>query len=181
MQRGHNAWLSLLETGMRLSWLLFAALLVSAACSSTHGGASGQPPGNDSGSAGSGGFVFDAGLSCVDAGQDRADAGACTPSRNSVSFSADVEPILSSGCSGEVCHGTTGWGDYAALTAYRSRECCDGRPLVVPGDPDGSYLMHKLSGHGMCTGVPMPKNASPLPPAQMQTLYDWICLGAPNN
>lgn len=151
------------------------------ACSSSPARAAHQPPAEDSGSGGSGIYLLDAGIQCADAGQDAAEAGSCTPSRASVSFSADVAPILSSRCAGEVCHGSTGWSDYHAITSAHAYECCDGRKLVVPGSPDGSYLMHKLRGHGMCLGVPMPKNGAPLTPAQMQTIYDWICLGAKNN
>ncbi len=163
---------------MRISFFPAFALLA-VACSSSPARGAHKPPG-DSGAAGSGGFLLDAGIQCVDAGQGGAEAG-CTPSQTSVSFSTDVAPILSSSCAGEVCHGSSGWGDYAAVTGAHSRECCDGRPLVVPGSPDDSYLVHKLRGHGMCMGVPMPKNAAPLSPAQMQTIYDWICLGAKDN
>ena len=165
---------------MRSSCLLLALLLVPLACSSSPAKGA-HNPAVDSGTGGSGGFLLEAGIQCVDAGQDAAEAGTCTPSNTSVSFAADVSPILSSSCAGEVCHGSTGWGDYAAVTQAHSRECCDGRPLVVPGSPDDSYIIHKLRGHGMCLGVPMPKNAAPLTPAQMQTIYDWICLGAKNN
>jgi hypothetical protein len=167
---------------MRSLCCLLALLLGPLGCSSSPQSGPSNVPG-DSGTAGSGGsgtFLIDAGIQCVDAGQDKGDAG-CTPSQSSVSFSADVAPLLSGSCSGEACHGSAGWSDYASITSAHSHECCDGRPLVVPGAPDQSYLVHKLTGHGMCMGLPMPKNGAPLPPAQMQTLYDWICLGAKND
>lgn len=169
---------------MRFSSLPLALLLAFAGCSSAgHPSSSSSAPeaGADSSAGGFGGFVFDAGLTCVDAGPDTGSAAPCTPSSTSVTFKADVQPILANSCVGEVCHGTNGWGSYSVLTTYHSRECCDHRPIVVPGSPGKSYLMHKLTGHGMCTGVQMPKSLGSLPKADLQTLYDWICLGAKDN
>lgn len=169
---------------MRLSCLLLAALLAPVACSSSPARQAQKPAvdsGADSGTGGYGGFLLDGGFQCVDAGQDATEAGSCTPSSTSVSFSADISPILHNRCSGEVCHGSTGWGDYSVVTKAHSRECCDGRSLVVPGSPDDSYIIHKLRGQGMCQGVRMPRNSAPLPASQIQEIYDWICMGAKNN
>jgi len=167
---------------MRISCCLLVLLLGPLGCSNPPRSGSHQVQG-DSGTAGSGGtgtFLIEAGIQCVDAGPEKGNAG-CTPSQSAVSYSADVAPLLSGSCSGEACHGSAGWSDYASITSAHSHECCDGRALVVPGAPGQSYLVHKLTGHGLCMGLPMPKNGTPLSPAEMQTIRDWICLGAKNN
>jgi hypothetical protein len=62
-----------------------------------------------------------------------------------------------------------------------SEECSDLRLDVKPGDPEHSYVIDKLTGRNICSGVPMPRGEPMLPAAQIQTLYDWICEGAPQN
>jgi hypothetical protein len=49
-------------------------------------------------------------------------------------------------------------------------------PLIVPGDPDGSFLYQKLTqpfGALPCNGVQMPPSG-PLAQADIDTIYDWI-------
>jgi hypothetical protein len=48
---------------------------------------------------------------------------------------------------------------------------------VSPGDPDGSYLIHKLEGRA-AVGARMPLNAPPLPDATIQVIRQWIADGA---
>lgn len=48
---------------------------------------------------------------------------------------------------------------------------------VSPGDPDGSYLIHKLEGRA-AVGARMPLNAPPLPDATIQVIRQWIIDGA---
>ena len=53
---------------------------------------------------------------------------------------------------------------------------------MQPGDPEGSYVIHKLTGKNLCApNTTMPLNKPKLPAAEVQTVYDWICEGAPNN
>jgi hypothetical protein len=57
-----------------------------------------------------------------------------------------------------------------------------GATLVVPGDPDGSYLVHKLEGDSDIVGQRMPRTGGPfLTSGQMQILRRWIANGAPND
>ncbi len=57
-----------------------------------------------------------------------------------------------------------------------------GAVLVVPGDPDNSYLLHKLEGAPTIVGLRMPRNAGPfLTPGQMSIIRRWIQLGAKND
>lgn len=48
---------------------------------------------------------------------------------------------------------------------------------VAPGDPDGSYLVHKLEGRAT-VGARMPLDAPPLPDATIQIIRQWITDGA---
>jgi hypothetical protein len=54
--------------------------------------------------------------------------------------------------------------------------------LVIPGDPDNSYLVRKLEGGPNITGVRMPFAGGPyLTQGQMLVIRRWIADGAPNN
>jgi len=148
------------------------------------GGAdSGSPSdgGADSGGDADSGSDLDAalGIACTDA---------------SPSFAGDIEPIFARSCGGaELCHGgLIRFGDsgppaiwpYDSLVNVKaSRDpCAASEDLVKPGSLEGSYLMHKLMGVGMCEGtVRMPRIGVPLPNADLQSIADWICDGAKNN
>jgi hypothetical protein len=61
-----------------------------------------------------------------------------------------------------------------------------GAVRVIPGDPDNSYLIHKLAGLGPAgetiAGVRMPLGAGPyLTEGQIRVIRRWIELGALNN
>lgn len=75
---------------------------------------------------------------------------------------------------------TTG-NSYAALVGTPS----NGKPgavRVIPGDPENSYLIHKLEGRADIVGQRMPRGTGPfLTSGQIQVLERWIEIGAPNN
>lgn len=48
-----------------------------------------------------------------------------------------------------------------------------GKQMVVPGQPDASYLIAKMTGAGI-EGDVMPLGDDPLPPEQVQIVRDWI-------
>lgn len=50
----------------------------------------------------------------------------------------------------------------------------NGKPLVVPGDPDASYLLIKMKEGASMDGELMPLGDDPLPPEQLQVVADWI-------
>ena len=61
-----------------------------------------------------------------------------------------------------------------------------GATRVIPGDPDNSYLIHKLAGRGpngeTIVGNRMPPGAGPsLTEGQIRVIKRWIELGALNN
>jgi hypothetical protein len=53
---------------------------------------------------------------------------------------------------------------------------------VKPGDPDGSYILHKIEGRPGIVGRRMPFNGPPyLTDGQILIMRRWIELGAPRN
>lgn len=53
---------------------------------------------------------------------------------------------------------------------------------VMPGNPDGSYLVQKLEGASGIAGRRMPQNGPPyLTDGQMLIIRRWIAIGAPRN
>ncbi len=56
-----------------------------------------------------------------------------------------------------------------------------GAVRVIPGDPENSYLIHKLEGRSTIAGVRMPLNGPYLQPGQILVIRRWIETGAPNN
>ena len=70
---------------------------------------------------------------------------------------------------------------YGALVGVASRQK-PGAILVVPGDPDASYLIHKLEGRSDIVQLRMPRNGPPyLTPGQITVIRRWIENGAPND
>jgi hypothetical protein len=68
---------------------------------------------------------------------------------------------------------------YAAIVNVASRQ----RPdllIVTPGDPESSYLIHKMEGRTGIVGREMPFNGPPyLTEGQIRVVKRWIELGAP--
>ncbi|MFC3608807.1 hypothetical protein [Stutzerimonas tarimensis] len=106
-----------------------------------------------------------------------------------VSFSRAVVPVLRTQCAG--CHMT---GDepggmklypsaaYASLVGVPSADS----PLlrVAPGEPEQSYLMHKLEGTHLDVGgqgAQMPFAQLPLAEETRAVIRQWIEAGAPDN
>jgi hypothetical protein len=51
---------------------------------------------------------------------------------------------------------------------------------VKPGDPDDSYMVHKIEGAPGIDGGQMPLGETPLPQATIDAIRQWISNGAPN-
>lgn len=70
---------------------------------------------------------------------------------------------------------------FQALVGVSSRQK-PGAIMVIPGDPDNSYLIQKLEGAPGLVGVRMPRGAGPfLTSGQMSIIRRWIQLGARND
>jgi hypothetical protein len=70
---------------------------------------------------------------------------------------------------------------YDQLVNHASTEK-PGLMRVAPGNPDNSYVIHKISGTPGIIGVRMPQNGPPfLSDGQILIVRRWIELGAPRN
>ena len=71
------------------------------------------------------------------------------------------------------------WSNVILRPAPAAESC--GGTLVVPGNPDGSYLYKKLTQDAPCSGVRMPRSdfgSNPLPDCLVTLVRDWIAAGA---
>ncbi len=104
-----------------------------------------------------------------------------------VSYTHDIVPLLTqSGCLNSTCHGGTFPTSSYDLRTYlssfgpgleaASAQTCD----IVPGNPDGSYLLEKL-GPNPPSGLRMPDALPPLTSAQIDLIRTWILEGAQND
>jgi hypothetical protein len=100
-----------------------------------------------------------------------------------------VQPIFTASCASNGCHkgmnaqqnlDLTVGKSYQALVNVTAQQCNDGRKRVLPGQPSESYLIDKIMDVDICGGTQMPK-LNALPAAQIETITNWICGGAPDN
>jgi hypothetical protein len=115
----------------------------------------------------------------------RADGPPADPGER-VGFSRQIQPILNAGCLD--CHfygRSIGNLDLQPAKAWDSLvgvwSTQTDMPRVDPGDPDNSYLVHKLQGTHLAqggSGTRMPPFATPWSPRQMLLLETWIRGGA---
>jgi ankyrin repeat protein len=99
-----------------------------------------------------------------------ASVSAQTPAK--VDFARDVLPIFRQNCVG--CHGPSQQLNGLRLDR-KSSVFKNGLRRVVPGSSANSFLIHRLSGTEY--GIQMPPTGA-LPPAQIETLKQWIDQGA---
>jgi len=91
-----------------------------------------------------------------------------------------VQKIFEDNCT--ACHGDGGEspnleGGPSRLKSMKSK--ATGKPLVVAGDPDKSYLLAKIVGKNI-EGEVMPQGGDPLSAAQKKAVKDWIASLAPD-
>jgi hypothetical protein len=91
-----------------------------------------------------------------------------------VDFQRDVQPILKANCNG--CHGPAQQMNNFRMD--RRRDAMRGGTITViaPGSSQSSHLYLRLIGRDTI-GMPMPPTGS-LPPAQIETIKNWIDQGA---
>jgi hypothetical protein len=119
--------------------------------------------------------------------------GTCQCSDIPVSFATQVQPIFNDNCVQGNCHGGSNpkegldLEDGNAITHLvnvLASQCADGRFRVEPGDPVNSYLLQKVLGVDMCSGVQMPQTGGPgavLGDPEIDVMTAWICQGALDN
>ena len=106
-----------------------------------------------------------------------------------VSFAADIQPIFDQSCALAGCHSAATASAGLVLAAGSAFDNLVGTPSsqqpatsrVASGDPDNSYLAHKIEGTAGISGGRMPLNRSPLSAAQIASIRTWITEGAQNN
>lgn len=94
-----------------------------------------------------------------------------------IEFSAQVKPILNKHCIS--CHGGVKRnGNFSVLFRHEALDTTEsGKRGIVPGDPDHSELMRRITSSD--PEVRMPYKEEPLSPEQVEILREWIRQGAP--
>jgi hypothetical protein len=107
-------------------------------------------------------------------------------------LSADVQPILTANCALSGCHagGNPQQGQnlsagqtFANVVNVASNELPT-MDRVEPGQPDSSYLVHKIQGTHLQVGGSgdrMPRGRSPLSQGDINVIRAWIQAGATSN
>ncbi len=121
-------------------------------------------------------------------------AASCDPEKatSSVSFSKSIEPLLADTCASMTCHYSHGAAADLVLNtgaAYHflvGQYSVEARPMriVEPGDPEASYIIHKLRGTQEKAGgggERMPWEAPPLAEKDIAMIATWIKDCTPRN
>ncbi|MGD9644514.1 MAG: DUF1549 domain-containing protein, partial [Pirellulales bacterium] len=103
------------------------------------------------------------------------------PAAEPVEFNRDVRPILSAHCF--KCHGPDDDTREAELR-FDQREvaiaaAASGTPAIVPGKPDESELVRRITSEDADEQMPPAAANKPLTDEQKRILRDWIAAGAP--
>ena len=109
-----------------------------------------------------------------------------TPGDVAVPFELIQDNVLTPSCTQSQCHNSLDAAGGLDLSPGLAREAMVDQPsfarpartLVVPGDPDSSYLIAKLVEAGDREGVRMPQSAPPLAKCQIDMIRGWISSGA---
>jgi hypothetical protein len=110
------------------------------------------------------------GLTCLHRNAAAADGPA-------VSFNRDVRPILADKCF--ACHGPDAGKRQADLRLDREEGALAGEnPVVVPGKPDESPLVQRISSSDPDEAMPPPDSKKTLTPEQRDILRRWVEQGA---
>lgn len=111
---------------------------------------------------------------------------------DSISFSAQVQPIFTNNCAFAGCHAGTSPQQGMNLSGGLAHQNIvnvpsterSGMMRVRPFQPDSSYLVHKIQGtQGTVggSGGQMPLGGTPLSAQQIALIRAWITQGARNN
>lgn len=112
-----------------------------------------------------------------------------------ISFSAQIQPIFTSSCALSGCHGSgniqppekpmnLSAGQAYSNTVNVSSAQLGSMDRIEPGQPDRSYLVHKIQGTHLTvggSGVRMPATGNFLSQSQIDLIRNWIAQGALNN
>jgi len=115
-----------------------------------------------------------------------------TSTDGGVSYAAELAPLFAARCT--ICHYAGSAGDYDMNDLWNPESGMVGRPnswatdgsdepvLIDPGNPDGSFLMVKITAGAITDiavdGNPMPYLPAPLTPEEIEQVEEWIDDGA---
>jgi mono/diheme cytochrome c family protein len=99
------------------------------------------------------------------------------PEQAGVTFSGSVFPILDARCI--ICHGEDGGWDASTYDLFMTTG--DNGPVVIPGDPEASLIVQKLTGTHEEGDIMPPPPLRPLNDQLIQIIVDWIEAGALDN
>ncbi|MBM3980316.1 MAG: DUF1553 domain-containing protein [Planctomycetes bacterium] len=100
---------------------------------------------------------------------------AAPPDAPKIDFNRDVRPILADHC--YQCHGPDVAKRKGKLRLDLDPATQKRDPVFVPGKPDDSELIHRVTGKGEFNQMPPEKFARPLSPKQIDTLKEWVKQG----
>ena len=97
-----------------------------------------------------------------------------------VSFNRDIRPILSDTCF--QCHGPDGAKRKSGVRFDQresaTRPAKSGDTAIVPGHPEQSEMLNRLTSTDSDEIMPPPKLHKTISPAQIETIRKWIAQGA---
>lgn len=95
-----------------------------------------------------------------------------------IDFNRDIRPILTSQCT--ACHG--GVKEAGGISfVFREKALAigdSGNPTIVPGDPEKSELIARITSTDPDMVMPQPDHGPPLPVADIEKIRQWIQQGA---
>ena len=97
---------------------------------------------------------------------------------DAISYSRDVRPILAAKCF--ACHGPdqgTRKADLRLDTQEGATAKREGRPVLQPGAPDKSEIIHRITSQDPDERMPPPEANKVLTPTEIDTLRRWIAAG----
>lgn len=122
-------------------------------------------------------FMAAAGQSVLFAAGLLACAGLAAAADGPVRFNRDIRPILAANCF--TCHGVDAAKRAADLRLDERTSAVDKAKAIVPGKPDESPLMQRISSTDADERMPPPEaKKPPLSQAEVATLRRWIAEGA---
>ena len=94
-----------------------------------------------------------------------------------IDFNRDIRPILAENC--YQCHGPDEQTREAELRLDQRVSTLDSSGIVVPGKPDESLLIERITASDPAERMPPEESKMTLTAEQQQLLHDWVVQGAP--
>ena len=125
---------------------------------------------------------------------DSSNGGSGGSSSTTPTFERMQTQVFNLSCSSDSCHSHVGqagglileagyaWDSLVNHRASNGVAAAHGLMRVMPGNPDASFLMNKISANLEAgEGAPMPYNSSPLTSDTVDIIHAWIAAGAPQD